>query len=102
MHISPKTEFKKGQTPHNWKGDNVGYFALHGWLTRNFGKPSVCSFCGSVRCVQWANKTGKYLRNPQDWLQLCRKCHHKFDNITEKARLTRENKKIGASICLRA
>ncbi len=29
--------------------------------------------------IQWANKTGKYLLIRADWLQLCKKCHQRYD-----------------------
>ena len=58
-HFSPRTEFKKDQKawnkglPHmqdekhpKWAGDKVGYNALHTWISRKLGKPSVCQECG--------------------------------------------------------
>lgn len=29
-----KTRFQKGLIPWNWKGDEVGYHALHHWVER--------------------------------------------------------------------
>jgi hypothetical protein len=29
--------------------------------------------------MQWANKSGKYLRKQDDWLSLCKKCHCRYD-----------------------
>ena len=82
-HRSKDTEFKKGQlfgeNHHNWKGSDVGYFALHTWVYRNLGKATKCNKCGSEKNVQWANKSRKYLRNINDWLQLCIKCHNEYD-----------------------
>jgi len=73
----------KGENNVNWKGNNVGYDALHDWLKREFGKPQICEFCsskdlGSTK-YQWANKSGKYIRIREDWLRLCAKCHYKYD-----------------------
>jgi len=31
-----------------WKGSNVKYGALHGWLERRLGKPSKCETCGTT------------------------------------------------------
>lgn len=70
-----------------WKGDNVSYQALHNWIRKHFKKPNYCEFCkenpginkrGYTK-LQWANKTKKYLRNREDWICLCVKCHKKND-----------------------
>lgn len=66
-----------------WKGDNVGYDALHTWLYRRFGRPETCQFCkkGGLkgRKIHWANKSGDYKRVKRDWLRLCAKCHYHYD-----------------------
>jgi hypothetical protein len=66
-----------------WKGDKVGYFALHSWVRRKLGKAQKCEFCGKEKTtpknVQWANKSGKYFRDLTDWIQLCVKCHKEYD-----------------------
>lgn len=77
--ISPSTEFKKGDIPFNWKGENVGYFSLHAWVSRHKGKAKVCHACGSTDNVQWANKSLEYKRDLEDWIELCCKCHRKYD-----------------------
>jgi len=67
-----------------WKGDNVGYFALHHWINKQLGKPQKCEHCGKDKLVskqiEWANKSGLYLRDLSDWLRLCKSCHKKYDN----------------------
>lgn len=62
-----------------WKGNKVGYFALHHWVNRTFGKAIVCEKCSSTLNVQWANKSYNYKRQRNDWLELCYKCHRKYD-----------------------
>lgn len=79
LRLSPRTEFKPGNRPANWKGDDVGYFALHSWLRRAYGDPAACEHCGSAEQVQWANRTGLYLRDRGDWLHLCPRCHRQYD-----------------------
>lgn len=83
-HHSKETEFKKGQMVgeknFNWKGDNVGYFALHSWVKKNLGKARKCEKCGEIKNIHWANSSGKYLRNVFDWEKLCSKCHGKKDS----------------------
>src|SRR3990167_386523 len=72
-----------GEKHANWKGDKVGYEALHDWVNRKLGKPEICEFCGKDglkgRMIHWANKSGKYLRKLSDWLRLCAKCHYHYD-----------------------
>lgn len=69
----------------NWRGDDVGYEGLHGWLARNYKKRS-CDFCGEKeKTLDWANISNEYRRDRNDFLVLCRKCHVAFDktkNIT--------------------
>lgn len=74
-----RLNLKKGENHHKWKGNEVGYGALHSWMRREHGKPEKCQKCGRVKYVQWANKSGKYLRLKDDWIALCGKCHYKFD-----------------------
>jgi hypothetical protein len=64
----------------DWKGDSVGYSALHCWLDNNFEKSKSCERCGKTGCrLEWANISGKYLRDRDDFIVLCNKCHSSFD-----------------------
>lgn len=88
-HLSPNTEFKKGHQIKGgslkgklnpaWKGDNVSYAALHAWVKKNYGAPSQCSCCDTTNYhrYEWANISGKYLRERQDWIRLCVPCHRR-------------------------
>jgi hypothetical protein len=82
-HASACTEFKKGELTennnNNWKGDKVGYSALHHWVTRKKGKATVCSACSSCKNVQWANISGEYKRDVNDYKALCYKHHREYD-----------------------
>lgn len=86
-HSSKETEFKKGQTDGEknvkWKGNDVGYFALHSWVARKLGRVKQCVDCGSRENIHWANISKKYKRDVNDWKQLCAVCHRKFDGITK-------------------
>ena len=79
-----KGQFVKGNKDHSgsrngmWKGDNVGYFAIHDWLNSYFNKDK-CEFCGRIQNLHWANKDGRYKRNREDYFILCSKCHKKYD-----------------------
>lgn len=65
-----------------WKGDNASYVSLHHWVRRNLGKAIWCSHCMSTVNVQWANISHQYKRDLNDWMQLCFKCHAKYDKGT--------------------
>lgn len=104
-----KTQFKKGENTGkdnyffgkslsgkdspNWKGDKVGYEALHGWIKRTYGKANKCE---EIECIyprknmrgkmmlkpkryEWSNISGLYKRDREDWRMLCPSCHRKFD-----------------------
>jgi len=71
-----------GENNFNWKGNKVGYRALHNWIENHLGKPLNCSNCGlnkipkgKKRYFQWANISHKYKRDLNDWIRLCVKCH---------------------------
>lgn len=81
---NPSGEFKKGQTSGsnniNWKGDEVGYYALHMWLKRNYSWSGVCEMCNGDDNVQIASRDYSYTRNREDYMELCYKCHRKYDS----------------------
>lgn len=77
---------KFGKKNPNWKGDSVGYTALHRWFRRNYPPPKRCADCKKVKKLEAANKSGKYLRDPRDWEYLCRRCHMRKDGRLEKIR----------------
>ena len=72
-----------GEKHFAWKGDGVGYFALHSWVRRVLGTPMKCEFCErenlSRRSYHWANKSRDYNRDKNDWIRLCAKCHKAYD-----------------------
>src|SRR5579863_3573786 len=68
-----------------WKGNKVGYCALHDWLERWYGKAFKCENkeckTKNPKKYQWANMTGKYKRDRNDFKMLCINCHNKMDRI---------------------
>lgn len=80
----------------SWKGDNVGYDGLHRWVYKKLGRPTKCEHCEKIglngKYIQWANKSGKYLRKLDDWLRLCGSCHSKYDDKGTKIWITRRKK----------
>ena len=86
VNLRGKGEFVglKGKENPSWKGDKVGYGALHVWIHRNWGKAKTkpCSFCKKMhkdRRMHWANLDGKYTRDIEMWTVLCAKCHFRYD-----------------------
>lgn len=82
-----------GEKHFAWKGDKASYEAIHTWVKNHKGNPVKCEVCSKEGCrlessknkrwnLQWANKSGKYLRDLDDWVGLCVPCHSKFDGIT--------------------
>ena len=76
-----KSIFKnRGKKNTNWKGSKAGYSAIHYWVIRNFGKANKCENCNlKKKKYCWANKTGQYLRERNDWMENCYSCHKKYD-----------------------
>ena len=58
-----------------WKGDNVGYDALHDWIETHKPKSQFCEKCGRETKLDLANISGKYKRDINDFEWLCRSCH---------------------------
>lgn len=59
-----------GMKNHNWKGEDVGYSALHEWVRQRLPMPSRCYFCDEKEPHDLANKTGIYNRDPFNWWYL--------------------------------
>lgn len=75
---SPDTEFKKGQMPVNY-GNVTSVSGAHRHIRREYGSANKCEFCESTKHVEWSNKDHLYNIDPDDWQQLCRKCHMEYD-----------------------
>lgn len=70
---------KRGVIHPAWKGDKASYFVIHKWIRNNYGKAKICEYCKSTKNVHWANISHKYKRTIEDFMQLCKKCHVKYD-----------------------
>lgn len=66
-----------------WKGDRVGYSGLHKRIRQELGSPDTCEHCGKSGLkgnqIHWANKSGEYRYDHEDWLRLCVACHRNYD-----------------------
>lgn len=98
------SRFSKNHIPHNkgvkgfknsgtfnsrdshpfWSGEFPEYSAIHKWIVRNYGRANTCLNCTKIaKRFDWANIDGKYSRNIEEWIQLCRSCHMLFDRHEE-------------------
>ncbi len=62
---------------------NPSHSALHKWVKRWKGKANCCKVCGQDeqgRKYEWANLSGEYKRDLDDYEMMCVPCHRKFDN----------------------
>ena len=64
----------------SWKGDNVGYNAIHKWVRKNKPKVTRCEKCNCVRKLEISNISGKNKRDINDYEWLCVPCHRNKDN----------------------
>ena len=87
IHYGNKTcikcrDYKNEKNP-SWKGGGIDYSWLHKWIRREWGIPKQCEYCKKIqkegKRIQWANISGKYLRQRMDWVKLCSSCHIKLD-----------------------
>lgn len=74
---------KRDHETNRWLGNEVGYDGLHDWVYKKLGAPMQCQNCDKV-CennyqIHWANKSGEYKRDVNDWLRLCVPCHSAYD-----------------------
>ena len=83
-----------GEESHMWKGDDVGYSALHYWVRREKGNAEKCETCGSTEQVEWANKSREYKRLLDDFISLCRQCHRKYDSGDNWGAATNKYKRL--------
>ncbi len=80
--------FMAGENNSAWKGDKVGYRGLHRWVQKQLGKANKCSNDSHHQSTRfgWANISGKYKRDLNDWHELCHKCN-RSDGIKIPERL---------------
>ena len=62
--------------------NSTNYWSLHKWVAKEKGYPKQCVNCGlddPGRRYEWANISGNYLRELDDYERLCVPCHRKKD-----------------------
>ena len=91
------SQLKTGEHNPMWKGGVSFYRSIHRSLTRWSGKAKQCDnremSIFSFNCSQksyifdWAKKeNSEYTTNVQDYFQLCRSCHKKYDFYAAKGK----------------
>jgi hypothetical protein len=78
---------KKGYADKSlWESSRKGYFYIHKWLIRKFGKAKKCDYCGTKKGkIEWAKiHHKKYERKKSNFWKLCRSCHIRYDRHNEK------------------
>ena len=62
------------------------YRAIHWWLRVTYGKATYCSNDPNHKAKRydWANISGEYKKDINDYKQLCRPCHFRFDGLDKK------------------
>lgn len=73
-----------GEKHWAWKGDKVGYYALHDWMVKQVPKPAFCQLCNKIQPDELINispvvNEKTYNRDPKNWLWSCRICHATSD-----------------------
>lgn len=82
---------RKGDQNPGWVGDSIGKSGVHGWLRKVRKHTGRCEYCRrkpGLRTdildkvypgTEFANISGEYRRDIDDYAELCRKCHKAFD-----------------------
>ena len=86
---------------NQWKGDKVGYIALHAWIRRHKPKSELCEDCKKNKPYDLSNVSGEYKRDINDFKWLCRKCHMKSDGRFKKFKKLGSQMKIKIDCCSR-
>jgi hypothetical protein len=62
-----------------WKGVNASIRSKHLWVEFNFERKGICEHCLEPKKTDWSNRYHTYTRKREDWQELCRSCHQKYD-----------------------
>jgi len=55
------------------------YHSLHKWVHENKERVGVCSICNQKKFTEWSNISGEYHWDLNDFQEVCKKCHKKYD-----------------------
>lgn len=82
----------RDEDTNRWSGDKIGYRGIHHWIQRKLGKAVRCSNNPNHKSTRyyWANKSGEYKRDVEDWQELCPSCNH-LDGVKIHPRFREES-----------
>ena len=88
--ISASLRDMTAEQARRWKGQKAGYHAVHIWLTEHYDKGDSCEECGTTEAsrLEWANISGEYFREREDYRVLCPSCHRLMDNRKRREALS--------------
>lgn len=70
---------KRGKEHHAWKETGLNYTNTHKWVNKMKPKMGVCETCGQEGRTEYSNVDHKYKRVITDYMELCKKCHQKWE-----------------------
>lgn len=70
---------KRGKEHHAWKETGLGYTNTHKWVNKVKPRTGICELCGLKRKTEYSNVDHKYRRVIKDYMELCKKCHKKWE-----------------------
>ncbi len=91
--LSNSKKVLRGDKHGFWKGDEVGYTAIHDWIKKlkGFAKDGICSMkdrtCKGI--LGWSNKSRQYKRDVKDWEILCKSHHTRYDRDSKRKSIKR-------------
>ncbi len=64
-----------------YRGEKANVSAIHTWLRKRYPLSGVCSRCGGEKWTERAflRWPKPYTRDPDDYEEMCRSCHTKYD-----------------------
>lgn len=76
-YCSQRCHYAAARLPDN----QLTYAALHNRIRESYGTPSQCENCGTSdsKKFEWANISGDYRLDRDDWARLCCQCHRRYD-----------------------
>lgn len=77
---------RTGEANPVWKGERVGYRAIHTWVGEHKPRTGSCTTCGQSGKTDWANIDHEYHRDLDDYIELCVKCHRAYDRELKERR----------------
>jgi hypothetical protein len=88
----------RGENSFNWRGNSVGYNALHCWVRKELGKSNFCSFNKEhAGRYEWASKSHNAKRDVNDFIPLCASCHKKYDHDYKLSKRNEEVRKLATT-----